>query len=260
MNSNKNARLKIAYDFDGVLMNSHLEAMITAYNTAFNKLVSKREDVADTFVSNFTRTRCWSRSAGEMVMLAETLGEDGLGIAPTFTESDFLTQVRAAGDLVHTREQDFFNTRQLLWNASEEAWYKLHTVYEPLWSGLCEFDPEITIITYKNAEAALALCKYFKLPVKAERLFSCVGGLKKHAYLDQVMQADPSRSYAFVDDVLRTLIEMRTYFEQSGRSVRCLYASWGYGDPSDIVLAQQNNIEALKQAELVGILKASIIK
>src|SRR5690606_33311380 len=61
---------RIVFDFDGVLIHSHIESMVTAYNVAAGALLENSTELPVLFEELFSRNRCHVRTAGEMTVLA----------------------------------------------------------------------------------------------------------------------------------------------------------------------------------------------
>lgn len=244
---------RFVFDFDGVLIHSHLESMLTAFNVASGSVLSDLSELPEQFRTLFSQNRSHVRNAGEMVSLAEWCLEDGTAITKQLTRVDLL-ELLPDEQALHAKEKTFFSTRQLLLEQSPELWLSLNRPYQPLWDYLKNSGLEFYIITHKNRAAVELLTAHYQLPVSANRIFSGDGGRSKRANFSSLYELFPAESYYFIDDNFRNLLELAE--EADDRfSLKLLYATWGYGTEDDARDATAAGLNVYTQESLLALLE-----
>lgn len=222
---------RFVFDFDGVLLHSHFESMLTAYNVAADCVLSDLSQLPENFRTLFSENRSHVRNAGEMVSLAEWCLEPATIATKQLTRSDLLGLLPAKQEL-QAREEAFFSARQILLELSPEVWLSLNTPYQPLWDYLRNSELDFCIITHKNKAAVELLTAHYKLPISGHRIFSGDGGRSKRANFSSLYELFPAESYFFIDDNFRNLCELSENPDPRF-SLKLLYATWGYGTEDD---------------------------
>lgn len=247
--------LKIVLDFDGVIVNSINEVMLTAYNQASSQLVTKTSEVPNHYVHLYLKYRYFVQPASDMVVLARWCianVEDPRAKLDLNTYKSLLASEQAG---VAERRNTFFDIRRRMQRKDIEAWRSLHTVYQPLWDKLKTLDPaQILIVTNKNADAVIDLFGHFGAELKEENLYSADQGRSK--YENFLLIKERNESYAqellFVDDSVLNLGDLRKKF--TPQELGLALATWGYCGPTDAEQAIEQGFRVLDQASLVELL------
>lgn len=245
----------ILFDFDGVLMNSHRELVLTSFNAASNELLTSHDELPPGYASLFSRNRHHLLPASDIIPFAEwciqnSASSENLIITP----KDFKRVIDSHPvSSPEERKSHFFEARRRLISKDRELWLKLHNPYEPLWSGLKQADGEsFVILTNKNRAAVTELCGYFELNIPSTDIYSADNGATKRTNLQDIHKRFGRKRYRFVDDSLGNLLDLSVK-GLPGIHVDPIHASWGYIGPNDIVEAEKHNIPSLDQ---LAVLKA----
>lgn len=223
------------FDFDGVMMDSIDEVMVSGYNAASGKDARKLEDLPANFIPLFRENRCRVKNAPEIVLLAEW--------ALRLMDTDSPHSILTTDDLAQTelkspasaakREDTFFTGRAKFMKLDRDAWLDLNRPFEPLWSALLGGNPEeVNILTYKNRAAVMEICHHFKLNVLAENVYSGDNGMGKIENFEKLFARHRLPEYHFVDDSVRNLEDLQQTFSAE-QNLTLYFADWGYTAPED---------------------------
>ena len=216
-------------DFDGVLMNSVDEALITAYNTATDLLVTSIGDLPTGFYKNFKERRSEAHNAKEMTALACRC----LGIKEP-SDPDI--------------QKKYFEKRNLFYQKDKNTWLSLNKPHEPLWSYVSKLDKgSFVILSTKNKKAILELASFYGMTLSSERVFSSDDAPSKKENFNTIEKLYPSPHYFFVDDSIKNLLSLKSHSPK----ITCALASWGYVDEKAIKTAKENEIAVIGQEDLI---------
>jgi hypothetical protein len=154
-------------------------------------------------------------------------------------------------DTTDQRRTQFFKERAEIVARHYHPWIALHRTYQPLWQTLAAGTRPPLILTNKNRVATREIAQYFKLPVGDEHLFTGDNGVSKTENFRQLMTRYPSKRYAFLEDSLHNLDEIRENLPDA--PIELCLVRWGYIDPSDITQAQQSGYTVLNQEEAIAL-------
>ncbi len=244
----------LIFDFDGVLLNSVVEMSITAYNTVTGGLATSPADLPGNAADLFVTNRYHVQPAGDAINLmawcvdnAELPGDHRL-------EPLAYLAIRDSSDVpLKERTGDFFAARKRLVARDPVEWASLNTVYQPVWDELKGQDAAgIVILTNKNREATVTLCRHFGLPVLEENVYSGDHGTTKIENLLAIQDRFGRDRYGFVDDSIGNLEELDAYFNAEAPCLELMLAAWGYIGPEDHLTAQRAGYAILEQADLIA--------
>lgn len=258
------------FDFDGVLMDSLDEVAVTAYNAS--KLVDE-ETLADlafkveypgsSFIKIFRTYRYIVQPAGEFIPFARLCKAHLDGTTSLSTEnieenfSHF--QNKELLSLEHLTEL-FFKTRNLIVSDNPIGWIEMNNPYWAIWNALKEIPVQRRVLlTNKNLSAVQSLAKHFGLQLLDNNIYSGDKGRTKITNLKQLDQDFSERSYSFIDDSVKNLLDIKNSLGSS-LPLKLYLASWGYIGPKSIELATASNIEVLSQDILLDMLKGGCYK
>lgn len=220
----------LLWDFDGVIIDSVDECLITSYNAylqyigAWNHLICKLDDIPMHHREDFYKTRKYVRPAGEYYILHKAIF-DGLKI-DTYVE--FKALLEANYDAVFNFQDIFFSVRDAFRNSFQQSWFKLHRPYP----GMCEKWQELGkyfdfyIVSNKDIKSISLILNHFNLPIQQEKIFSADMCLTKKRIIKNILkvtQNDVERMF-FVDDNYQHLLDVRNV------GIKLFYATWGYGE------------------------------
>jgi len=243
-------------DFDGVLINSLAEVTITVYHTTTGKRVTSLADLAPTLVRLFQRNRYHVQPIGDAILLMKwcliNYQNDSEKI---LNPQEYEAIISGAVDPAAVRSRQIYETRMNFANRDPQQWLALHQPYQPLWTELlkrkkCEF----VILTNKNHEATLRLCRHFGLNIDTGSVYSGDLGISKVENMRQVQRRFGSPAFQFIDDSVKNLMELDSCFNTDRKILALLFASWGYTGPDDEKLARAKGYPVLQQKDLIALL------
>ncbi len=243
----------LIFDFDGVLLDSLDEVVVTAFNAVTGSAATTHAELPPIFIERFKKNRYHVGPAGDFLALAKWAlsGEE----LHELTVEGFQAVLAGEELSLKSRSVDFFKTRGRFIRQAKEAWVKLQRPVSPLWESLQKLPPErIIILTNKNLEAVLELCQHFSLPVPKENVYSGDGDTTKSENFLSIHRRFPETDFTFIEDSVRNLIEIQNELPE-GVALEPLLAAWGYLGPADIKLADEHGISIVTQEKIIGLLK-----
>jgi len=245
----------LIFDFDGVLINSLDEVTLTVYNTTTGKLVTSLADLPEALVGLFQRNRYHVQPIGDAILLMGWC-LDHYRECPekNFALQEYQALISSPDVPVTDRTNRIYETRRLFVDRDPERWLALHQPYQPLWGELLRRSKyPFVILTNKNRDATLRLCRRFGLPVKTADIYSGDQGLSKVENMRQIQKRFGGQRYGFVDDSLKNLQELANAFSLVKKKMRLLLASWGYTGPGDEKRAQDHGFAVINQKDLIAL-------
>jgi phosphoglycolate phosphatase-like HAD superfamily hydrolase len=246
----------LIFDFDGVLMNSLDEVVLTAFNAAAVSLVASLNDLPPDLVRLFKRNRFHVQSIGDAISLMnwcrvnyQTVSEQIL------TEEEYRTIIDGDGVALNARTNLVYEARRRLMDKDRHGWMALHQPYQPLWNELIRrVNFPFVILTNKNRDATLQLCRHFGLSLKPDNLYSGDRGATKVENMHRIRARFGSERFFFIDDSVKNLKELDAHLNQAKKVLSLLFASWGYRGPEDEKIAQAAGYPVFRQADLISFL------
>ncbi|NLF25288.1 MAG: hypothetical protein GX589_06480 [Deltaproteobacteria bacterium] len=245
----------LVFDFDGVLIDSVEETLVSAFNAATASLVVRVEDAGKNFVQLFRRNRFVARSAGEMVLLAHWCLEQAEGSPVAVIDREaFVAWMQQAKETSLDCERKLFEARTRLAEAHTAKWLALSKPYQPIFGFIKRCDNlETVILTRKDKRAVLEIGKHYGLELKRENVYAGDGGVGKIENLEAIFKRFTADKITFVDDSITNLLELRQH--RDAATLELLHANWGYVGEGDIKLAADAGIRSLSQEELQEVIK-----
>ena len=229
----KGPKKLLLLDFDGVIVNSIDECLLTSYN-AFQKFenngVSLALDLSDITPPQqkyFNLYRKFVRPAGEYYLLHRAY-KDKIEIIDSKSYHELLIFYK---DKLPYYQKEFFNERKRLRLVNREKWLRLHSVYNNLaecWNILINIF-NIYIVSNKDKASIILLMNHFNLLVNENQIFGAENGNDKSIIITNIINensAEPDNVY-FIDDNLDNLINVKKI------GIKLYLAMWGYGNPDE---------------------------
>ncbi|MGI6525622.1 MAG: hypothetical protein ACOX2O_10100 [Bdellovibrionota bacterium] len=240
----------IVFDFDGVLLDSRREIIVTGFNLNSDKPVKKLSDVEPSFRSFMEKKISFARNGGETSALASLAHQNPFSEITRSEFDQYVISLQEKGELLKI-QKDFFEARRRFLNSDKGAWLALNEPHHPLWKVLCtKMQGEIIILTYKNHDAVTELCNYFGLNVG--KVYSIQSGTSKAKALAEIgVEKNASRIH-FVDDAYRNLSEIKA--ELNKEDLNLLWADWGYGFEEKMFNPKVAGILRTSQDELIKLI------
>ena len=249
-------------DFDGVLINSLDEVALTAYNATTGKLVTYLADLPTALVGLFQRNRYHVQSIGDGILLMNwCLNNYGSKSEKFLNPREYEAVISGAAVSLTDRTLRIYETRGQFIDKDPESWLALHQPYQPLWDQLTRPPKNaFVILTNKNRDATLRLCRHFGLGIHADDVYSGDQGASKVDNMRQIQERFGDQLFSFIDDSIKNLCELENSLNVGDKTIRLLLASWGYTGPQDEKVAQEYGYPVLNQKELISLLDEDALK
>lgn len=240
------------FDFDGVMIDSTPEIMVSAYNTVTSSIITDQENIPDIFKEKFLRSRAHARNAADMVALAEIIlnHPDWLGDLSQHRLEEFR---KTCGSVVKLQKA-LFDARAVFLKKDPDSWYAHNVPFEPLWSLLRDGHfKNFVIVTNKNRKAVLNLCRRYELEVPAERILSGDAGISKLARILTYLNMEPAERVMYFEDAVGNLEEVVTGLSDRVSIIPVL-VTWGELAEGDRARAEQikARLVCLEEEELLN--------
>lgn len=242
----------ILLDFDGVLINSRDEVVVTTYRYLSKSDATKIADLPPSYAKKMRRLRPFAGPASDLIPLSTWCYEDK---EDEFSE-ELLTKLCDESPLPpKERAARFFATRSEFIKAHPQDWYDIHSIYEPFVSEVKKLAQQCVVLTNKNKAATMALLRHFEIGIPEERVFSGDNGVTKSENLLKIAEQFNQRSFIFFDDHAGVLVDLMDDLPEEIKVVPHL-ALWGFADPSHNDVAQERGYKMVNQEEAVAIIKS----
>lgn len=243
----------VILDFDGVLIDSSQEVLVSAYNTASDELLEHPDQLSQDFKELFTRYRPLPKSAGEIVLLAKICLRKDKSFH--LSSEVFHRELNLNSNLILEFEADFFKRRELLISKSVDSWLNLNIPYSPFFDFIK--DQDFVILTYKNPEAVLRILTANKLEIEPARVFSGIAGVGKLECFLNITKSFPAHSYLFIDDAVRNLEVLANGLTVHNIDLSLHLAAWGYTNDESRKIASSSGFNVLNsQEEAIDLIRA----
>jgi phosphoglycolate phosphatase-like HAD superfamily hydrolase len=246
----------LIFDFDGVLINSLAEVTLTVYHTTTGRRVASLTDLPPGLVGLFQRNRYHVQPIGDAVLLMKwCLINYQNNSEKILNSQEYEAIISGAADPAADRSRRIYETRMHFAARDTQKWMMLHQPYQPLWSELLQRKKyRFVILTNKNRDATLKLCRHFGLNIDAGNVYSGDQGVSKIENMRQVQKRFGDLTFEFIDDSVKNLMELDRCFNKDRKTLELLFASWGYTGPDDEKMAQLSGYRVLKQKDLIALL------
>jgi len=243
-------------DFDGVLINSLDEVVITAYNATTGELLTSLADLPTALVRLFQRNRYHVQSIGDGILLMNWCLNNYRHKSEQFlAPHEYETIISGATVSLTDRTLKIYEMRGQFIAKDPEAWLALHQPYQPLWGHLVRHPGyAFVILTNKNRDATLRLCRHFGLGIHAVDIYSGDRGASKVENMQDIQKRFGDQLFGFIDDSVKNLRELQESLNLGNKTIQLLLASWGYTGPRDEKIAQAYGYPVLNQKRLIALL------
>lgn len=235
----------ILLDFDGVLINSRDEVVVTTYRYLTKSDATKISDLPPFYAAKMRNLRPLAGPAHQLIPLAgwclenrdEELTEEML--SDLCEKSPLEPKERAAR---------FFAARAEFFKKHSKAWYDIHSTYEPFVPTIKKIAPHCTILTNKNKVATKTLLEHFEIPIGEDRIYSGDNGVTKSENLEKISKLYNQNSFLFFDDHAGVLTEVMDDLPE-GITVVPHLALWGFSSQEHTELAKERGYKLVNQEE-----------
>lgn len=243
----------LIFDFDGVLINSLDEIVLTAYNAATDSLFTSMAEVPADLAQVFKNNRFQVQAIGDAIALMNwcliSWRKDSQKI---LTREEYLTIARGADLALADRTNLIYDTRKRFIEKDIGRWFALHQTYQPLWDELTRRkNHPFVILTNKDHDATLRLCRHFGLTIDAKDIYSGDNGVSKIENMLRIQERFGKEAFSFIDDSVKNLNELDLYFNTEKKVLTLLLATWGYTGAQDSMMAQEYGYAVLQQTDVV---------
>lgn len=246
---------QLILDFDGVLIDSYAEIVVTAWNTGCKLNARSLAEIPQEFQDWFLLNRYLLPSPPEMVKIVEAWKSGCWPQSVRLQRHDVAELFTFLPGERRGLADRFFATRACFMESDLESWLSLNIPFDPLWSALAERpDIEFLVLTNKNGNAVRELARKFRLPLTDERIYAGERARPKRDNYAEIIQRFPAKRNIFVDDAIENLLDLGSIEDVSARP-ELIYAAWGYGSEADQLHARSLGIRIAGQPELITLLQ-----
>lgn len=250
----------LIFDFDGVLLNSLDEVLVTGHYAVTGDPVMSLEALPADLIDLFRQNRYHFQTIGDAIPLMNwCLANYGIALGRLLTKAEYQAIIQKAEGPLIERTQRFFAFRKQLLEKDRETWLALNMPYQPLWDELVKRGGErVVLLTNKNREATLCLCRHFRLTVLEENIYSGDEGVTKVQNLNRIRDRFGDVPYAFIDDSVNNLRQVDVHFNKEKTLLSLLFAKWGYSGRKEVLTARTYGYPVLEQADLIAMLDGAL--
>ena len=248
----------LIFDYDGVLLDSVREIAVTAYNMLKGTIATRLNQLPQNALEIFLRNRFHVQPIGDAPVLMNYCLEIG-EIEPDklMNAEEYNEIIKQVDEPVAARTTRFFETRNLFKTKDLKAWTELNAPVQPLWQIMVEKPSEnLVLLTNKNRDATISLSSHFGLKISDKNVYSGDNGTTKIENMTQIMHRFTKPAYAFIDDSVKNLREIDTYFNREEKTISLIFATWGYTGPDDARTAEDFGYQVVTIDEFSKSLRA----
>jgi len=235
----------LALDFDGVIADSILECLVTAYN-AFSVHQGRRDfrthtqDFSSAEIRRFRETRSFIRRGEDYVYLLQAAQEK----YQLLEQADFDAFAEKNDGLRETYRELFYGQRKLLQDKHRSDWIGLNAIYpgmDQFLRGLKDRNA-VFIVTTKDIDSVELILRSQDIQLNRANMFQATKTYGKPQIINEIiasrnMSADDIR---FIDDHAGTVMEVWQLTD-----VEAYFAQWGYHSKAQMDLVVMNQGETL---------------
>ena len=243
----------LIFDFDGVLINSLNEIVLTTYNATTGSLVTRQAEVPAGLVRMFKNNRFHVQPIGDAIALMRwCLDHWQENVEKILTRKEYLAIIHRSDTALKQRTTRIYAARQRFISKDIKRWFNLHQTYQPLWDELIRHQQHpFVILTNKNHDATLRLCRHFGLDTDADDIYSGDNGVTKIENMLKIRERYRRQQFVFIDDSIKNLQELDLHFNQDDKALLLALATWGYIGAEDTQLATQSGYPAWQQTDVI---------
>ena len=249
----------LIFDFDGVLINSLDEVVLTTYNAATDSLVTALAQLPADLVQMFKNNRFHVQPIGDAIVLMNwclaNLQKESKKI---LSQEEYRAITQGADIDLVKRTNQIYAARNRFIDANFSQWLALHQTYQPLWDELVQRENFLFVImTNKNHDATCRLCRHFGLDIEAANIYSGDSGTTKIENMQRIQQRFGRQPYFFIDDSVKNLKELDFYFNRNHHVLSLALAIWGYVGADDTGRTPNSDYQAFQQTDVIKLLDDS---
>jgi len=250
----------LIFDFDGVLINSLDEVVLTSYNAATDRLFTSMTEVPADLVQVFKNNRFHVQPIGDAVALMDWCIENQQrNPHKILSPEEYRTIAGGAETGLGDRTNLIYDTRKRFIEKDLGRWLALHQTYQPLWDELIRHKKlSFAILTNKNHDATLRLCRHFGLNIDAMDIYSGDNGVTKIENMLRIQERFGQKQFFFIDDSVKNLQELDHHFNRGKKLLSPALAAWGYIGAEDARMALESGYPAFQQTDVVQLLDSVI--
>lgn len=233
----------LALDFDGVIVDSIKECLVSGFNAYANysgaKSIEKFEQLDPAWADQARFMRNFIRNGEDYVFIAHAL-TNGVVI----TDQDEFDAFQAQH--LSLRDQFFdhmVNQRITFSSDKPDIWAALNPLYDGMKNFIQNYADKhnLYIITTKKLLFVHKILLANNIKLIEKNIFDTSGGKNKRGIIETILQerqCAPNNCY-FIDDQVDTLIKVKP------TGVHIFLATWGYNNEAQIEKAKKHAIECL---------------
>ena len=124
-----------------------------------------------------------------------------------------------------------------------------------LWNELTQRENDLfVILTNKNHDATVRLCRHFGLNIEAGNIYSGDNSTTKIENMLRIQERFGRQPYVFIDDSVLNLKELDSHFNREHEVLSLVLAAWGYIGAGDTRSAPDSGYRAFQQTDLIKFL------
>jgi phosphoglycolate phosphatase-like HAD superfamily hydrolase len=250
----------LIFDFDGVLINSIDEVVLTTYNATTGNLHTALTDLPPDLVRLFKRNRFHVQPIGDAILMMNwCLNNYQTGPEKMLTGQQYERIIVDTSAALSERSAQIYATRSRFIEKDRDAWMGLHRPYQPVWNQLIRSDYQpLVVLTNKNKDATLRLCRFFDLSLNENNVYPGDHGMTKSQHMRQIQMRFRRNVFYFVDDSVKNLKQLDIEVNKEEKILSLLFAAWGYTGPDDEMLADSYGYPVFQQEDLVSFLEQQL--
>jgi FMN phosphatase YigB (HAD superfamily) len=172
-----------------------------------------------------------------------------------FTREEYQAMVRNSDVALTDRTNRIYAARKRFIDKDIKRWFDLHQTYQPLWNELSQRkNHPFVILTNKNHDATLRLCRNFGLNMDAGDIYSGDNGATKIENMRQIQERFGQQQFLFIDDSIKNLQELDRHFNPDEKVLSLALAVWGYIGAGDAKIAPESGYPVFQQTDVVRLL------
>lgn len=244
-------RKLILWDFDGVIIDSMQECLLTSYNAFLSFGNSEAQSVSLTAIpasvsEHFFKFRKYVRPAGEYYLMHQSLVES----EDIATPEAYQRYVKLKKDKISAFQPLFFQQRNSFRQENEQEWLELHQVYPHIfgaWERL-QMDYKFIVVSNKDKRSIKMLLDHFHLGPVSE-IYGSDFSNNKYEIIQHLIKSKhlSHADVVFVDDHAGHLRDVQPL------GVKLGFANWGFGtipnntDLNATIMSPENLVEKIQE-------------
>ncbi len=236
-----------ALDFDGVICDSALETGISGWKAGFQLWDDFTTELpTELIIEGFRKVRPIMGTGYEAILINRLLFD---GVKASSILKDFDTK---KDEVIKDLNLDIEALKKL-YGETRDAWIKDDVddwvQKNPLYPGIAKKLQGLTekgiwyIVTTKQERFVKNILNANNVQIPDERIFGLDRKQTKQDILKDLLKKHPEQKIYFVEDMLSSLFKVKN--NNQLRSVKLLFAPWGYNTAQDRLYAKNLNIERI---------------